>query len=677
MQLGFCPGHNRLRIASERTGQRVRERLGARMLSVLLFAAAVATAAEPQTPDRMPAWSLEKTQIEQIPSDGLQKADLTGDGQWELIVAVKNTEVRWYRHEDGDEWEAHTVAGGFDEIEGVDAGDFDGDGRVEIVVLDQDGGQIVLAKADSDDPAGDWSTAVLDDGATMAQASFVTDVDADGDLDLVYTYDGRVDGEGGVYWLENRASDVLAPENWAKHEMVQINGGHGLHDDWVQFPDRGERDGLVGSTRLTWNDASVGEVFWLERPDDPRQPWTKHTIVDDPSRHVTVGDFSGDGEANDVFTLRRDQGKGLYWYELQGDETWQEHTVTTEGGFRMVSSHDFTDNGIPEVLASEWKGDNALRIYQKIGNRFEMVARQPYAKTDDRILYIDLTDDGETEMVTTSDHRTFDYWKVNWTHAPTDPPEPIVTGYGEGVFEVGELLHADDFQSMDNWIPQVQVRSGGDPQIRLFEGALEARTPESAATIWYRHKLEGPVAIVYRVTALPVEDPRGSFMPRDINCFWHASDPADPARVVEDKERYTGAFPSYHKQHGYYASIGGGRNTTTRFRRYPRQVDGKSARHIALSDRDGQDDYLIQPGRTYTIQLVAYNDIIQYIVDGRVFYEIREGDTVTVEGGGGKETITYTRDRFPVYTEGWCGFRLTSAHHRYANFRVYRLVESE
>ena len=254
------------------------------------------------------------------------------------------------------------------------------------------------------------------------------------------------------------------------------------------------------------------------------------------------------------------------------------------------------------------------------------------------------------------------------------PVRPVVVGYGQGVFRIGPLLHQDDFENLENWVPQVQQRGAVEPHIGVRDGKLEAVMEDAAATIWFRHKLEGPIAIVYRVRARRTEAQRAGFMARDINCFWHARDPVRPERVIEDARRYTGAFGSYDQQLGYYASIGGGQNTTTRFRRYPRAVDGSRAAHLFLFDKDGRDAYRIEPDREYRIQLVAYDDLIQFIVDGKPYYEIRAGDTVTMETASGeRREVTYTRERFSAYTEGWFGFRLTSSHHEYADFRVYRL----
>ena len=169
--------------------------------------------------------------------------------------------------------------------------------------------------------------------------------------------------------------------------------------------------------------------------------------------------------------------------------------------------------------------------------------------------------------------------------------------------------------------------------------------------------------------------------PRDINNFWMASDPVDPDQGLFDSNRYTGKFSSYHKIHGYYASTGGGgaiANLTTRMRRYPREMDGKPTEHLALNDKDEKPGYLITPDTVMAVQLVAYDDVIQYVVDGKLIYQIARGDRIHVEGrdGQGKPTVqeaVYDLDRFPVYKKGYFGFRMVGTHHIYSNFKVYAL----
>lgn len=616
-------------------------------------------------------WTLTRVQIDATSTDGLQKVDMRGDGRIGFIASGDASgRVYWYERIDQLQWKRHTLVEGFTEIEGVDVGDFNGDGSMEVVILEQRPGRVAIARMQTDDPAGPWRSVIIDDKAPMAQSGFVTDVSGNGKPDIIYTYDGRVDGVGGVYWLENGGGDPLDVNNWTKHEMVQINGGHGLHDGWVMFPDHSDSPAIVASTRLAWNRAAVGEVFWLQRPDDPRKPWIKHTIVTNvSSRHVTVGDFNGNGQANDVFTIRRDAGKGLYWYEINQDGDWTEHVVTRQRQHRTISSHDFTGNGVDEVIVTEFGGENAVCVYARDDDgQFRLMARHPHTKSDDRIVYLDITGDGRDEFVTTSENDTFDYWRLDFN--PPGEPEPVVVGYGEGTFRIGPLLHRDDFDSLDNWIVQAQGRDSAD-SVNITNNQLNADLPGQSATIWYRHKLQGPITIVYNVRAPRIANGGPRYMERDFNCFWHASDPDTPDRVITDSQRYDGRFNSYHRMRGYYASTGGGANSTTRFRRYPRRGHGE---HLFLNDKDGKPRHMIEPDRTYTVQLVAYDDLIQYIVDGQVVYEIRENDIVTTSSNN---KVMYTRDRFPPYTEGWFAFRLTSSRHIYSNFRVYRLVSAD
>jgi hypothetical protein len=78
------------------------------------------------------------------------------------------------------------------------------------------------------------------------------------------------------------------------------------------------------------------------------------------------------------------------------------------------------------------------------------------------------------------------------------------------------------------------------------------------------------------------------------------------------------------------------------------------------------------------VQLVAYDDVVQYIVDGKLNYEIARGDRIEVEGrdSQGKQVTrkaVYDLKRFPVYREGCFGLRMVGTYHVYAAFRVYAL----
>ena len=261
-------------------------------------------------------------------------------------------------------------------------------------------------------------------------------------------------------------------------------------------------------------------------------------------------------------------------------------------------------------------------------------------------------------------------------------PGPLVLGHGASLFKIGPLLARDDFENISNWVVQIQHKTGlPEPNVEARNNTLDCLVPGRGCTVWFKEKLQPRVTITYEVLCPTHEPASKGVQPRDINNFWMAADPVDPNQGLFDSTRYTGAFGSYDKMHGYYASTGGGgaiANRTTRMRRYPRKVYGKPAEHIALNDKDGKPGYLITPDKVMTVQLVAYDDVVQYIVDGKLNYEIRSGDRIQIEGRNSdgqpvtREAV-YDLDRFSVYREGYFGFRMVGTHHLYSNFKVYAL----
>lgn len=259
----------------------------------------------------------------------------------------------------------------------------------------------------------------------------------------------------------------------------------------------------------------------------------------------------------------------------------------------------------------------------------------------------------------------------------------VVAGYGEDLFTIGELLYETDFSDKENWV--IQVEKKDDPKlqekIKIEGGILDLYMPAKGCTAWLKKKFSGPIAITYEVLC-PIETDNGdSIQARDINNFWHCSDPSEFDAIFDSTDtHYHGGFVSYHNMRGYYASTGGGGhvgNQTTRFRRYPRHLDSQDIPHISLNDKDGQEDYLITPGKWHTIQLVAHDGMAQYLMDGKVFYQIQYGDKIMVESRDSGEPRTteqtYNREDFPAYEEGYFGFRLVRTHHQYRNLKVYQL----
>jgi Domain of unknown function (DUF6250) len=195
--------------------------------------------------------------------------------------------------------------------------------------------------------------------------------------------------------------------------------------------------------------------------------------------------------------------------------------------------------------------------------------------------------------------------------------------------------HTDDFRSgLKNWV--VEQQPGG--RVTAENGVLLIED-EGGCTVWFREKLHAPLSISYEATV------RADGRVSDLNCFWMASDPANPGDLFHSAHKRNGAFATYDPLRTYYVGYGGNTNSTSRFRRY----DGSGARPL-LPEHDLTDKkFLLEPGRTYRIELRARDGLVEYLRDGEVLF-------------------TY-RDPAPL-TEGWFGFRTVKSKIEIKNFRI-------
>jgi hypothetical protein len=208
--------------------------------------------------------------------------------------------------------------------------------------------------------------------------------------------------------------------------------------------------------------------------------------------------------------------------------------------------------------------------------------------------------------------------------------------------ESRNVLFSDNFTdpALPNWF--VELEKGGTVAAR--GGALEIDVP-GGCTVWFKHRIEGPVAIEYEATVIGAGGPNDRVS--DLNCFWMARDARSPEDLFATKR--SGAFADYNQLRCYYAGLGGNGNTTTRFRRYI----GDAINRPLLPGHDlrGPGDLLVA-NKAQHIRLVANGNLIQVHRDGRRIFELHDLDP---------------------YTSGWFGLRTTANHMVVRRFRVYRL----
>lgn len=347
--------------------------------------------------------------------DGVALGDINGNGRVDLLASNgKGGTVFWF--EQGDtpwDWTRHTIFAIPDrpgEIEGNDLGDFNGDGRLEAISLDQPNGAIYLHKARGD-PRGPWDTVRLLTGRPYLQASLVADVDGDGRDDLIYTWEGDAPGRGGVHWLKLTGPDPLDPDHWTDHVMVTHEGA------WWVAPGRADLSGNGRATDVVFtarnmpgrNPGTRPGLFWLEPPQDVTAPWTLRTIDRTLGHPLQVdwGNFSGDGHGRDLVVAGRGT-EVLIWYEFSAD--WRRHDIPLPQIAPGVQANHLWNvtalhYGGPRdgILTPANRGDRgALLLFEWIDGRYRPNALLPIDyghPMDDRMVLYDLDGNGRLEAI--------------------------------------------------------------------------------------------------------------------------------------------------------------------------------------------------------------------------------------------------------------------------------------
>ena len=280
-------------------------------------------------------------------------------------------------------------------------------------------------------------------------------------------------------------------------------------------------------------------------------------------------------------------------------------------------------------------------------------------------------------------------WVVLYTNAQKSIDKKLY-GFAAEQFTIGSVLYEDKLNDPSvfnkNWVVQMSKADSNIMRYARIEAKkLHVHDPRGC-TIWLKNKLKGAIMISYKVTASSNFNESNNIVPRDINQFWMAQTPdsidVNAKGGLFDAKKYNGEFKSYDPLQTYYASTGGGHTTdynkTIRLRRYPRKINNVQVAHQGANSRDDDKAFLIQPDKEYLIQLVAADDIVQYIFNGKIVYQLKKGDNVDIFNDAHDKVSKgiWGEAPYTLYTEGYFGFRMTRTHHTYRDFKVYQLIKN-
>ncbi|MFC2150046.1 T9SS type A sorting domain-containing protein [Calditrichota bacterium] len=322
---------------------------------------------------------------------GVFATDIDSDGDLDVLgTAGFADDITWFENDGSENFTERIIEGDFDGAISVYAADVDGDCDVDVIGAAQTAGDIVWWANDGTPSNGGWTADTLNSGYTGASSVYATDLDNDGDVDIL----GTANGLGDVTWWENDGS-----ENFTEHTIDgDFEGAYSVYTADVDCD--GDTD-VISAAR------AADEISWWENDGTPADGgWTKHTMLDtfDGARSAYPSDIDGDGDvdilgaalaANEIVVLEND-----------GHENFQEYTITSNFvGARSVISSDIDGDGDLDLLGAAVT-DDEIAWWENTQNPTPVPSwtenniNNSYANGTS-VFAIDMDRDGDTDILST------------------------------------------------------------------------------------------------------------------------------------------------------------------------------------------------------------------------------------------------------------------------------------
>ncbi len=301
---------------------------------------------------------------------GISAFDLTGNGVPDLITPDTEVGLYWLENDGRGNFTKHIIHERSPEwLERHQVADINGDGRPEIVFIDNVNGCLLYFEYEGDPRLrSSWRTRYIDEGTlTGAYDVAVADFTGNGALDVA----ASTWRKGNQFvWYENRDG------HWIKHILEDdIAEPRAIHA--ADINGNGKID-LLGTARV------ANQVIWYENTGDlANQPWIKHIIDDAPQPiHGHPVDMDGDGGLDVVMALGMlppDDPTGapfehhqIAWYENNGnpaDCPWRKHIICERfpNAFEAIAA-DFDNDGNIEVVATAWHETGRVAYFKHRGD---------------------------------------------------------------------------------------------------------------------------------------------------------------------------------------------------------------------------------------------------------------------------------------------------------------------
>ena len=284
--------------------------------------------------------------------------DMDNDGDNDVLgSAWTSDEIAWWRNDGGNpvQWTKQTIGSNFDGAESVFATDIDDDGDVDVLGAAMIGNQIALWYNDGENPIT-WTKKVIDGNFGWARSVYATDVNGDSLIDIL----------GAAYtantisiWYNNGDSTWTA--------QIVDNSFAGAHRVYASDLDNDNNIDVLGA-------AYLGDeiAWWRNNGGNPIQ-WEKHIIDEnfDGAISIYTCDVDEDGDI-DVLGAAEFSGNVALWLNNDGSAlNWTKQSITNNfAGAWGIYAEDIDNDDDPDIISGAsvandvtwWENDGVAKV---------------------------------------------------------------------------------------------------------------------------------------------------------------------------------------------------------------------------------------------------------------------------------------------------------------------------
>lgn len=418
-------------------------------------------------------------------------ADLTGDGVDDIIAlgigrgSGSSDEVRWYANTTvGSEadFTAPEIIFGSDDfavlnVARIHAADFDNDGRLDVII--SDGNNEIRWHENRLDTSEGFAPGQLVATGLPNSASdlFPSDVDGDGDTDLVFTSFGTNFSNGVIAWSENRLNQ--GESDFAPFAQISALP-RPVSVDAADLDNDGDPDVTVAAAnldRVIWFENNLNEMdtAWVAAIVDFNETGSG-TTANQPSA-VATADLDGDGWLDVIVAEEGDDE--VVWHQnrlnMASADFAPQRVISAYNNPNQLGVLDADLDGDSDVLINGDSLSNVpallyLNQINEAGPDFSAaVTAAPEDDLPEHVSVGSIDGDARLDVIVTSPNRQRTFWRQNMNTGPA------------GVSF--EPLRAVNHRESNPDLNSVDLDGDGD---------LDLVTGGRGNIAWYENRLSGP-----------------------------------------------------------------------------------------------------------------------------------------------------------------------------------------